>query len=123
VSHDEVRRLLLEQIEQTTADLSDVDGALEVLVAQRARTRWYEGRRRAGIDGAIADRRTVREQSQDELDRLTADLAEYPEQHELALWRSRDPLARLDPAAGLGRERPRKRGLARDDNLGMDLGR
>jgi hypothetical protein len=65
----------------------------------------------------------VRKQWQNKVNRLTADLAEHPEPPELALWRGRDPLARLDPAAGLGRERSRQRGMNRDDDLGMDLGR
>ncbi len=120
VSDDELRPLLLEQIEQATANLADVEGALEILGGQRSRTRWYEGRRRAGIDRTVADHQTKRERWQHEVDRLTAELAEHPEP---TLWRGRDPLARLDPAAELGREQKRTRSLTRDDDLGMDLGR
>jgi hypothetical protein len=122
-SPDELRPLLLEQIEQATANRADADTALEVLGAQRAQTRWYEGWRRAGIDRAIADHRTEREQWQHKVDRLTVDLAEHPEAQEPAFWRGRDPLARFDLATELGRDRSRQRGRTRDDDLGRNLGR
>jgi conjugative relaxase-like TrwC/TraI family protein len=122
-SPDHLRGLMLEQIEHITTNLADVDAALHILEERRARTRWYESRRRGGIDRAIADHRTVREQWQDRVDGLTVELAERPEPREPTLWRGRDPLARLDPATGLGRERSPQRGLTRDDDLGMDLSR
>ncbi len=121
VIRDELRPLLLEQIERAATTVADADAALENLAERREQTRWYEGRRRADIDRAAADQRTVRKQWQHEVDRLTAELAEHPEPLEPSLWRSRDPLARLDPAAELGRKRTRQ--LNRDDDLGMDLGR
>ena len=123
VIEDELRPLLREQIEQAASNVGDIDAAIERLGAQRAGTRWYERGRRAEIDRAVADHRIARERWQHQHDRLTAELAERPDPHRPELWRARDPLARLDPAAELGREHARQRSLARDDDLGMGLGR
>ena len=87
-------------------NVADVDAALERLGGQRARTRWYERGRRADIDRAIADAPH----------RARAMAGRARPAHRRAgrasrtstsrqLWRARDPLARLDPAAELGRER------------------
>ena len=122
-SPDKHRPLLLEQIEQATANLADAESALETLGGQRSRTRWHERRRRAGIDRTIVDRRTGRERWQHEVDRLTAELAEHPEPRAPSLWRGRDPLVRLEPSARLGHEHRRQRSLSRDDDLGRDLER
>ena len=118
---DELRPLLLEQIQRAAKTVADADAALENLAKQREGTRWYEGRRRAGIDRSISDHHTVRKQWQHELDRLTTELAEHPEPRAPTHWRGHDPLAQLDPAAERGRKRTRQ--LNRDDDLGMDLGR
>jgi hypothetical protein len=122
VLRNELRPLLLEQIERAATTVADADAALENLAERREQTRWYDGRRRAGIDRTAADLRTVRKQWQHEVDRLATELAEHPDPPEPSLWRGRDPLARLDPAADLGRERARQRRMNRDDDLGRDLG-
>jgi len=122
-SPGELRPLLLEQIEHATGNLAAVDDALRALEVQRTQTRWYEGRRRGDLDRAIGKHCQVRESWQEEVDRLTADLAEHPESPDPALTRGRDPLARLDPAAELGRERSRQRDLNGHNDVGMDLGR
>jgi Ti-type conjugative transfer relaxase TraA len=123
VIQDELRPLLLERIEETARTVADADAALERLAERRADTRWYERGRRAEIDRAVADQLDVREQWQEQVDLLTAELAERPDPDRTELWRARDPLARLDPAAELGREHARQRSLAREDDLGMDIGR
>jgi Ti-type conjugative transfer relaxase TraA len=120
-SPDELRPLLLEQIERAAKAVADADAALESLAERHKRTRWYEGRRRAGIDCAIADHHGVREQWQHKLDRLITELAAHPEPRAPTHWRAHDPLARLDPAAERGRKRSRR--LNRDHDLGRDLGR
>jgi hypothetical protein len=122
-AEDELRPLLLERIDETATTVADADAVLERLAARRAQTRWYERGRRAEIDRAIVDQFGVREQWQQQVDRLTAELADRPDARRPELWCARDPLARLDPAAELGREHARHRSLSRDDDLGMDLGR
>lgn len=122
-AEDELRPLLLERIEETAKRVADANGALERLATRRADTRWYERGRRAEIDRALADQIGAREQWQEQVDRLVAELAERPEPSRPELWRARDPLARLDPAAELGREHARQRSLTDDDGFGMDLGR
>ena len=109
VSRDELRPLLLEQIERATANLADADAALEASPSS--------ARRRAGTRAGAAPTSTAPspttaacEAVAAQVDRLTTELAEHPEPPEPALWRGRDPLARLDPAAELGRERSRQRG-------------
>ncbi len=123
VVQDGLRPLLREQIEQAASNVGDIDDAMERLGAQRAGTRWYERGRRAEVDRAVADHLGAREQWQDQLDRLTAELAERPDSSRPELWRAHDPLARLDPAAELGREHARQRSLALDDDHGMGIGR
>ena len=121
-TEDELRPLLLEQIEQVATNVGDIDAAIERLGSQRGGTHWYERGRRGEIDRAVADYLGSREQWQEQYDRLTAELAERSDPDRPQLWRARDPLARLDPAAELGREQVRQRSLARHDDLGMDLG-
>jgi hypothetical protein len=123
VVEDGLRPLLREQIEQAASNVGDISDAIERLGAQRAGTRWYERGRRAEIDRAVADDRIARERWQHEHDRLVAELAERPDPSRPELWRARDPLARLDPAAELGRGHAQQRSLARDDDLGMGIGR
>jgi Ti-type conjugative transfer relaxase TraA len=123
VIQDELGPLLREQIAQAASNVSDIDDAIERLGAQRAGSRWYERGRRTGIDRAVAVDRIASERWQHEHDRLVAELAERPDPHRPELWRARDPLARLDPAAELGRAHARQRSLARDDDLGRSLGR
>jgi len=122
-SHDELRPVLLEQIEQAAKSVTHVDAAIETLTVRRAGTRWYEPARRAKLDRAVAEHRTTREQRQHQLDRLTAELAEHPDPHRPSLWCAHDPLARLGPSAALGREHTRQRALTRDDDLGRGIGR
>jgi Ti-type conjugative transfer relaxase TraA len=123
VIEDELRPLLREQIEQTASNVCDIDAAIERLGTQRAGTRWYERGRRAEIDRALADHRIARERWQHQHDRFATELAERPHAAGPELWRARDPLARLDPAAELGREHARHRSLTRDDDLDMGIGR
>ena len=123
VVQDGLRPLLREQIEQAASNVGDIDDAIERLGAQRAGTRWYERGRRAEIDRAVAEDCIARDRWQYEHDRLVAELAERPDPSRPELWRARDPLARLDPAAELGHEHARHRSLTRDDGFGMDLGR
>jgi hypothetical protein len=123
VIEDELRPRLREQIEQAASNVGDIDAAIERLEAQRAGTRWHERGRRAEIDRAVAHQLGAREQSQKQVDRLTAELAKRPDRARPELWCARDPLARLDPAAELGREHARHRSLTRDDGFGIDLGR
>ena len=123
VVQDGLRPLLREQIEQATSNVGDIDDAIERLGSQRAGTRWYERGRRAEIDRALVDQFGTREQWQEQVDRLTAELADRPDPRQPELWCARDPLARLDPAAELGRAHARERSLTRDDGFGMDLRR
>jgi Ti-type conjugative transfer relaxase TraA len=123
VIQDELRPLLLEQIEQAASTVGDIDAAIERLGAESAQTRWYERGRRAELDRTVADHRIARERWQHQHDRLVDELAERPNSHPPELWRARDPLTRLDPAAELGREHARQRSLTRDDDLSMDLRR
>jgi hypothetical protein len=120
---DELQPLLREQIEQAASNVCDIEATLERLGVERAGTRWYDRGRRGEIDRAVADHLDARERWQEQHDRLTAELADRPDPRRPELWRGRDPLARSDPAAELGREHARQRSLARDDDLGMDLGR
>jgi Ti-type conjugative transfer relaxase TraA len=123
VAEDEPRPLLREQIEQAASSVGDIDAAIERLEAQRAETRWYERGRRTEIDRVLADHFGARERWDHGHDRLVAEYAERPEPNRPELWRARDPLARLDPAAELAREHTRQRTLARDDGFGRELGR
>ena len=123
MAEDELLPVLREQIEKAASNVGNIDATLDRLEVERAGTRWYERGRRGEIDRAVADHLGARERWQGQHDRLTAELGERPDPDRPELWRARDPLARLDPAAELGREHARQRSLARNDDLGMDLGR
>ena len=122
VIQDELRPLLREQLEQAASHVSDIDAAIEQFRGQRTETRWYERGTRADIDRTLADHRMARERWQQQFDRLGAELIERSDPERPELWRARDPLARLDPAAELSREHARRRSLARD-HRGVELGR
>lgn len=120
IEHDHLAPVLNEQLNHANERLADYATRLDFLRDERAETRWHQRGRRAEIDRLAENWQRGLSHWQDQVDRLTGELAERPVPHEPDLWRARDPLEKLDPARELQRDMARSIERARDHGIGLE---